>query len=79
MAVPTLVMHGEADPLITVSGGIATAKAIPGAELITFPGIGHDMPEALWPQLSTRSPASRRRESRRAADRPAAGLHLLLQ
>ena len=41
-------MHGEADPLITVSGGIATARAIPGAELITFPGMGHDMPEPLW-------------------------------
>ena len=51
MTVPTLVLHGEADPLIAVSGGIATAKAIPGAELITFPGMGHDMPEQLWPRF----------------------------
>jgi pimeloyl-ACP methyl ester carboxylesterase len=49
--VPTLVLHGEADPLITVSGGIATADAIPGAELITFPGMGHDLPEPLWPRF----------------------------
>ncbi len=47
--VPTLVLHGEADPLITVSGGAATAGAIPGARLVTYPGMAHDLPEALWP------------------------------
>jgi pimeloyl-ACP methyl ester carboxylesterase len=46
--VPFLVMHGEADPLVTLSGGQATAEAVPGAKLITYPGMGHDMPEALW-------------------------------
>jgi pimeloyl-ACP methyl ester carboxylesterase len=45
---PTLVLHGEADPLIGVSGGRATAAAVPGARLVTFPGMGHDLPEALW-------------------------------
>ena len=49
ITVPTLVLHGEADPLIGVSGGRATAAAIPGARLVTFPGMGHDLPEALWP------------------------------
>lgn len=49
VAVPTLVLHGEADPLIGISGGRATAKAIPGARLVTYPGMGHDLPEALWP------------------------------
>lgn len=49
--VPTLVMHGEADPLITISGGAATAAAIPGARLVTFPGMGHDLPEPLWPRF----------------------------
>jgi pimeloyl-ACP methyl ester carboxylesterase len=48
---PTLVIHGEADPLITVSGGEATAAAIPSAELLTIPGMGHDLPRDLWDRL----------------------------
>ncbi|MBB4691547.1 alpha/beta fold hydrolase [Paractinoplanes abujensis] len=48
---PTLVVHGEADPLIDVSGGRATAAAVPGAELLVIPGMGHDLPQALWPQI----------------------------
>lgn len=51
ITVPTLVLHGEADPLIGVSGGRATARAIPGARLVTYPGMGHDLPEALWPSF----------------------------
>ena len=47
--VPTVVIHGESDPLVPLRAGLATARAIPGAELITIPGMGHDMPEALWP------------------------------
>jgi pimeloyl-ACP methyl ester carboxylesterase len=47
--VPAVVIHGRRDPLVPVRGGIATAKAIPGAELITIPGMGHDMPRELWP------------------------------
>jgi pimeloyl-ACP methyl ester carboxylesterase len=38
---PTLVMHGEADALIPVAAGRALAGAIPGAKLITYPGVGH--------------------------------------
>ena len=49
LRVPTVVIHGEADPLLPVRGGRATAKAIPGAELITIPGMGHDLPRELWP------------------------------
>jgi pimeloyl-ACP methyl ester carboxylesterase len=49
--VPTLVIHGTADPLVHVSGGRATARAIPGAELVLVPGMGHDMPRELWPVL----------------------------
>ena len=45
---PFLVVHGEADPLVTPSGGDATAAAVPGSRLLTFPGMGHDLPEALW-------------------------------
>ena len=47
--VPTLVIHGESDPLVPLRAGQATARAIPGAELITIPGMGHDMPRELWP------------------------------
>lgn len=51
VSVPTLVIHGADDPLIDVSGGEATAKAIPEAELLVVPGMGHDLPEALWATL----------------------------
>jgi pimeloyl-ACP methyl ester carboxylesterase len=53
LAVPALVIHGAADRLFDVSGGRATAAAIPGAELVVFDGMGHDLPRALWPQLAT--------------------------
>jgi pimeloyl-ACP methyl ester carboxylesterase len=46
--IPFLVVHGEADQLVTPSGGEATAAAVPGAKLIMIPGMGHDLPEALW-------------------------------
>ena len=48
---PTVVIHGEDDPLIVVSGGEATAEAIPGAKLVKIPGMGHDLPPELWPQF----------------------------
>jgi pimeloyl-ACP methyl ester carboxylesterase len=50
-AVPTLVIHGEDDPLVQLDGGIATAKAVPGSRLVTYPGMGHDLPRALWPEI----------------------------
>ena len=52
--VPTLVIHGAHDALVDVSGGRATAAAIPGAELEVVPGMGHDFPTELWPQLADR-------------------------
>jgi pimeloyl-ACP methyl ester carboxylesterase len=48
---PTLVIHGSIDPLVSPSGGRATARAIPGAELMTIEGLGHDLPRVLWPRL----------------------------
>ncbi|MEV6621227.1 alpha/beta hydrolase [Amycolatopsis sp. NPDC051106] len=48
---PALVVHGDADPLIDVSGGKATAEAIPDAELLVIPGMGHNLPRAVWPTL----------------------------
>lgn len=51
LQVPTLVVHGEADQLISVAGGRATAAAIPGAELLVIPGMGHDLPRAVWREV----------------------------
>ena len=49
--VPTLVIHGDADPLVTPSGGERTAELVPGATLLMIPGMGHDMPLPLLPQI----------------------------
>jgi pimeloyl-ACP methyl ester carboxylesterase len=48
---PTLVIHGNRDKLINISGGRATARAIKGAKFLTIDGMGHDLPEAFWPQI----------------------------
>ncbi|WP_410613894.1 alpha/beta fold hydrolase [Amycolatopsis sp. lyj-109] len=48
---PTLVVHGARDPLVHVSGGRATARAIPGADLDVIPGMGHDLPRPVWPRV----------------------------
>jgi pimeloyl-ACP methyl ester carboxylesterase len=48
---PTLVIHGSKDRMIAHSGGVATVRAIPGARLVTINGMGHDLPEAAWPQV----------------------------
>ena len=52
--VPTLVIHGAQDTLVDVSGGRATAAAIPDAELAVLEGMGHDLPRELWPELVDR-------------------------
>jgi pimeloyl-ACP methyl ester carboxylesterase len=51
LRLPTLVIHGDDDPLIGVGGGRATAAAIEGAELVTIPGLGHDLPRGVWPRV----------------------------
>jgi pimeloyl-ACP methyl ester carboxylesterase len=52
VAIPFLVVHGEADPLVTLSGGQATAAAVSGSRLLTIPGMGHDLPQALWSTIT---------------------------
>lgn len=52
LKVPTLVLHGTSDKMIDVSGGKATAEAIPGARLHLFEGMGHGFPQALWAELA---------------------------
>ena len=54
LAVPSLVIHGDRDPLVSPDGGQATAAAIPGAELLLVDGMGHDLPRAFWPELAGR-------------------------
>jgi pimeloyl-ACP methyl ester carboxylesterase len=49
--VPAVVIHGADDPLIDISGGEATAHAIPGARLVVVPGMGHDLPPPAWPAV----------------------------
>jgi pimeloyl-ACP methyl ester carboxylesterase len=49
--VPTLVIHGNDDRLISPSGGRATARAIPGAKLLKVDDMGHDLPRPVWPKL----------------------------
>lgn len=51
LRIPTLVIHGLADPLVSPSGGLALARTIPGAVFLGFPGMGHDLPRPLWPRL----------------------------
>ena len=59
--VPALVLHGAEDPLVDVSGGWATAEAVPDAELVVFDGMGHDLPRELWPEITARIGALVRR------------------
>ncbi|HET9500372.1 MAG TPA: alpha/beta fold hydrolase [Marmoricola sp.] len=48
LRVPTTVVHGMADRMVHPSGGRATAQAIPGAQLLLIPGMGHDLPPELF-------------------------------
>ena len=52
--VPTLVLHGEGDPLIPVECGRDVARLVPGAEIETIAGWGHDFPPQLVPRLVDR-------------------------
>jgi len=49
--VPFVVVHGDGDPLIDVSGGRATAAAVPDARLLIIVGMGHDLPPGAWPPI----------------------------
>ena len=51
---PTLVIHGEKDPLIDISGGVATANAIADADFWVMSGAGHDLPPPLFDELTRR-------------------------
>jgi pimeloyl-ACP methyl ester carboxylesterase len=51
VTVPTLVIHGAADPLIPVEAGKDTAQTIPGARLLIIEGMGHDLPKGVWAKI----------------------------
>jgi pimeloyl-ACP methyl ester carboxylesterase len=48
---PTVVIHGERDPLIRPTNGKALARTIPDARLVIIPGMGHDLPRGAWPTI----------------------------
>ena len=61
---PAIVIHGDADVLVDLNGGRATASAIPGAELVIVPGIGHGMPAgAVSPMVEAIVSNARRAEA----------------
>ncbi len=60
--VPFLVIHGDKDDLIQISGGHATAAAVPRADLIVLDAMGHDLPIPLLPQINGAIEAIARRE-----------------
>jgi pimeloyl-ACP methyl ester carboxylesterase len=51
LSMPSLVIHGEVDPLLPLHCGLSTASAIPGSKLVTFKEMGHDLPEKYWPEI----------------------------
>jgi pimeloyl-ACP methyl ester carboxylesterase len=51
VTVPTLVMHGDVDNLIDISGGVRTAESVPGARFVVLEGMGHDLSPFYWDQL----------------------------
>ena len=51
MRIPTLVIHGDADPLVPVACGIDVADTVPGAQRLIIEGMGHALPITLWPRI----------------------------
>jgi pimeloyl-ACP methyl ester carboxylesterase len=52
LRVPALVLHGAEDPLLRTAAARRTAAAIGGARLVILPGVGHDLPAAVWPRVA---------------------------
>jgi len=51
LSVSTLVIHGDADPLIPYEAGVDTAENVPRARMVTIAGMGHEMPKGAWPRI----------------------------
>jgi pimeloyl-ACP methyl ester carboxylesterase len=67
---PTVVIHGDVDTLVAPSGGEATARAVPGAELLVIPDMGHEIPPATWPEVVGAIVANARRAGAHSASAP---------
>lgn len=65
LQVPTLVIHGLLDTLVRPSGGVATAKAVPGSRLLMFNDMAHDLPSTRWTEMAE---AIRRNADRAGVD-----------
>ena len=50
--VPTLVIHGESDPLLPVAAGKEIAAAVRGSTFVGIPGMGHDIPKVHWKKIA---------------------------
>jgi pimeloyl-ACP methyl ester carboxylesterase len=64
--VPALVLHGEKDPLLRPAAGRAAAAAISDARLVMLPGVGHYLPDAVYPQIAAEVRALADRANRRS-------------
>ena len=51
LEVPALIIHGRADPLVPVEGGLDTHEALRGSQLMLIDGMGHDLPKQVWSQI----------------------------
>ena len=51
ITVPTLVIHGDADPLVPLACGLDVAHRVPGARLAVMEGMGHALPISFWPRI----------------------------
>ena len=67
---PTVVIHGTKDKMVRPSGGRATAAAIPGAQLVTIDGMGHDLPRGAWDRMVDAIVANAERADASAAAPP---------
>jgi len=64
LSIPTVVIHGADDPLVGVSGGAATAAAIPDAWLVVVPGLGHEFPVGVRARVASEFAANAKRADR---------------
>ncbi|MFI1991500.1 alpha/beta hydrolase [Actinoplanes sp. NPDC020271] len=63
LRMPVLVLHGDRDLLVQPAGGRETARVVPGAKLVVYSGMGHDLPAALQPDIAGEIAALARQES----------------
>jgi pimeloyl-ACP methyl ester carboxylesterase len=63
LTIPTLVVQGEADPMMSWRSAKITADAIPGARFHLYPGVGHDLPREIWPEVLDEIAATTERPS----------------